>query len=108
MAVSMSCVLSGCLVQAPDCCFVVCSLVPVRGGTGECVSLTSWRVRVTAALAGEGLVIPTGPCSRGSPPYFLQLGAYRSGSSVSDWLRRRLWCLVLSAAVRGSVVSSCT
>ncbi|MQM15629.1 hypothetical protein Taro_048578 [Colocasia esculenta] len=44
-----------------------------------------------AALAGEGLVIPTGPCSRGSPPYFLQLGARRRGSSVSDGLRRRLW-----------------
>ncbi|MQL79700.1 hypothetical protein Taro_012140 [Colocasia esculenta] len=47
------------------------------------------------ALAGEGLVIPTGPCSRGSPPYFLQLEARRRGSSVSDRLRRRLWCRVV-------------
>ncbi|MQL91834.1 hypothetical protein Taro_024456, partial [Colocasia esculenta] len=44
---------------------------------------------VPAALAGEGLVIPTRPCSRGSPPYFLQLGARRRESSVSDGLRRR-------------------
>ncbi|MQM13843.1 hypothetical protein Taro_046771 [Colocasia esculenta] len=63
---------------------------------------------VSAALADEGLVIPTGPCSRGSPPYFLQLGARRRGSSVSDGLRRRLWRRVLSAAVRASVVSSCS
>ncbi|MQL83729.1 hypothetical protein Taro_016224 [Colocasia esculenta] len=47
------------------------------------------------ALAGDGLIIPTGPCSRGSPPYFLQLGARRRGSSVSDRLRRRLWLLVV-------------
>ncbi|MQL93654.1 hypothetical protein Taro_026301 [Colocasia esculenta] len=48
-------------------------------------------LRFLAALASEGLVIPTGPCSRGSPPYFLQLGARRRGSSMSDGLRRRLW-----------------
>ncbi|MQL68624.1 hypothetical protein Taro_000901, partial [Colocasia esculenta] len=46
---------------------------------------------VPAALAGEGLVIPTGPCLRGSPPLLLQLGARRRGSSVSDGLQRRLW-----------------
>ncbi|MQL96856.1 hypothetical protein Taro_029540 [Colocasia esculenta] len=63
---------------------------------------------VPAALAGEGLVIPIGPCSRGSPPYFLQLGARCRGSSVSDGLRRRLWRRVLSVVVRASVVSSCT
>ncbi|MQL86151.1 hypothetical protein Taro_018672, partial [Colocasia esculenta] len=56
------------------------------------------------ALAGEGLVIPTGPCSRGSPPYFVQLGARRRESSVSDGLQRRLWCRGLSAAVRASIV----
>ncbi|MQM08399.1 hypothetical protein Taro_041254 [Colocasia esculenta] len=55
---------------------------------------------VPTALAGEGLVIPTGPCSRGSPPYSLRLGARHRGSSVSDGLRRRLWRRVLSAAVR--------
>ncbi|MQL71350.1 hypothetical protein Taro_003670, partial [Colocasia esculenta] len=57
-----------------------------------------------AALVGEGLVIPTGPCSRGSPPYFLQLGARRRGSSVSDGLRWRLWGRVVSRSrvpVRG-------
>ncbi|MQL84234.1 hypothetical protein Taro_016735 [Colocasia esculenta] len=64
--------------------------------------------KVPAALADEGLVISTGPRSRGSPPYSLQLGARCRGSSVSDGLRRRLWRHVLSAAVRASVVSSCT
>ncbi|MQM19974.1 hypothetical protein Taro_052989, partial [Colocasia esculenta] len=60
-----------------------------------------------AAPAGEGLVIPTGPCSRGSPPYFLQLGARRRGSSVSDGLRGGgCGTVLLSAAVRASVVSS--
>ncbi|MQM03299.1 hypothetical protein Taro_036076 [Colocasia esculenta] len=58
------------------------------------------------SLAGEGLVIPTGPCSRGSPAYFLKLGARRRGSSVSDGLRRRLWRHVLSKAVRASVTIS--
>ncbi|MQL76081.1 hypothetical protein Taro_008458 [Colocasia esculenta] len=53
--------------------------------------LVSVGVVVPVALAGEGLVIPTGPCSRGSPPYFLQLGARRCGSLVSDGLQRRLW-----------------
>ncbi|MQL75981.1 hypothetical protein Taro_008368 [Colocasia esculenta] len=56
-------------------------------------------IGVPAALAGERLVIPTGPCSRGSPPYFLHLGARRRESSVSDGLRRRLWHRVLSAVV---------
>ncbi|MQM14084.1 hypothetical protein Taro_047014 [Colocasia esculenta] len=54
--------------------------------------------RVPAALAGEGLVIPTGPCLRDSPSYFIQLGARRRGSSVSDGLRRQ--------AVAPCVVSS--
>ncbi|MQM05999.1 hypothetical protein Taro_038818 [Colocasia esculenta] len=54
---------------------------------------------VPTALAGEGLVIPTGPSSRGSPPYFLQLGARRRESSVSDGLRRWLVapCVVSSS-----------
>ncbi|MQM14994.1 hypothetical protein Taro_047928 [Colocasia esculenta] len=54
--------------------------------------------KVPAALAGEGLVNRTGPCSRGSPPYFLQLGARRRGSSVSDGFAE--------AAVASCVVSS--
>ncbi|MQL69786.1 hypothetical protein Taro_002070 [Colocasia esculenta] len=53
---------------------------------------------VPAALAGEGLVIPTGPCSRGSPPYFLQLGALHRGSSVSDGMLRRLWRRVVASS----------
>ncbi|MQL94718.1 hypothetical protein Taro_027374 [Colocasia esculenta] len=81
---------------------VVPDLVRVQGlGGSACGPSTRWRSEVAvlafhvfgvpAALVGEGLVIPTGPCSRGSPPYFLQLGARRRGSSVSDGLRRRLW-----------------
>ncbi|MQL71285.1 hypothetical protein Taro_003576 [Colocasia esculenta] len=53
---------------------------------------------VPTALAGEGLVIPTEPCSRGSPPYFLQLGARCRGSSVSDGLQRWLWRRVLQTS----------
>ncbi|MQL91224.1 hypothetical protein Taro_023830 [Colocasia esculenta] len=57
----------------------------------EVFILTRRALRVPAALAGEGLVIPTRPCSRGSPLNFLQLGARHRGCSVSDGLRRRLW-----------------
>ncbi|MQM07369.1 hypothetical protein Taro_040208 [Colocasia esculenta] len=60
-------------------------------GPRPCRGLRWPCLRVPVALASEGLVIPTRPCSRGSPPYFLQLGARRRGSSVSDELRRRLW-----------------
>ncbi|MQM13439.1 hypothetical protein Taro_046362, partial [Colocasia esculenta] len=108
-------------VPCPD------SWVPARDGTGMC-NFPTWRcVRglglfclwaldlvefpvfgVPAALDGEGLLIPTGPYSRGSPPYFFQLGARRRESSVSDGLQRRLWCRVLSATMRASVVSSCS
>ncbi|MQM06623.1 hypothetical protein Taro_039448 [Colocasia esculenta] len=74
-------------VMAPAC------VAPRPGGvsTARGGSACGPSTLVPAALAGEGLVIPTGPCSRGSPPYFLQLGARRRGSSVSDGLRRRLW-----------------
>ncbi|MQL76499.1 hypothetical protein Taro_008890 [Colocasia esculenta] len=87
------------------CCFVVPCC--------RCSSLYSFLVLfpifgVPAALVGEGLVISTWPCSRGSPPYSLQLGAHRRGSSVSDGLWRQLWRCVLSATVRASVVSYCT
>ncbi|MQM19295.1 hypothetical protein Taro_052296, partial [Colocasia esculenta] len=77
-------------------------------GSSVCATTSFPIFGVPTALAGEGLVIPTGPCSRGSPPYFLQLGARCRGSSVSDGLQRRLWRRVLSAAVRVSVVSSCS
>ncbi|MQL71606.1 hypothetical protein Taro_003907 [Colocasia esculenta] len=89
-------------VMAPAC---VASLpggvFGVRGGVLSTASalcptpLVSAGVVVPAALTGEGLVIPTVPCLRGSPPYFLQLGARRHGSSVSDGLRRRLWWRVV-------------
>ncbi|MQM05981.1 hypothetical protein Taro_038806 [Colocasia esculenta] len=87
-------------VQGPEClgrCAKRC-LRYVSDSVGFCgsrvcgpTSLVVVALRFPATLAGEGLVIPTGPCSRGSPPYFLQLGARRRGSSVSDGLRRRLW-----------------
>ncbi|MQM13227.1 hypothetical protein Taro_046154 [Colocasia esculenta] len=41
-------------------------------------------VGVPAALAGKGLVIPTEPCLRGSPPYSLQVGTRCRRSSLSD------------------------
>ncbi|MQM20574.1 hypothetical protein Taro_053597 [Colocasia esculenta] len=79
-----------------------CGVSGVRGGSA-CGPSTLWRSEVAVlalvvvascfptALAGEGLVIPTGLCSRGSPVYFLQLGARGHGSSVLDGLQRRLW-----------------
>ncbi|MQL95751.1 hypothetical protein Taro_028420, partial [Colocasia esculenta] len=39
---------------------------------------------VPAALAGEGLVIPIGSCSRGSPPQLPSARARRHGSSLSE------------------------
>ncbi|MQL83495.1 hypothetical protein Taro_015990 [Colocasia esculenta] len=41
-------------------------------------------VGVPAALAGKGLVIPTEPCSRSSPPYSLQVGTRCRRNSLSD------------------------
>ncbi|MQL96371.1 hypothetical protein Taro_029043 [Colocasia esculenta] len=35
---------------------------------------------IPATLAGKGLVIPTEPCSRGSPPYSLQVASFPTGS----------------------------
>ncbi|MQL88054.1 hypothetical protein Taro_020609, partial [Colocasia esculenta] len=67
----------------------------------------SWRCAVlfrclSSCCSGrEGLVIPTGPCSRGSPPYFLQLGALCHRSSVSDGLQRRLWRHVVVSSSKG-------
>ncbi|MQM07967.1 hypothetical protein Taro_040816 [Colocasia esculenta] len=98
------------LACVPRVAFAVCPTPLVSVGV-VCVSRPLLVVVVSyfpATLAGEGLVISTGPCSRGSPPYFLQLGAHRHGSSVSDASRRRLWRRVLSAVVRASVVSSCS
>ncbi|MQM10584.1 hypothetical protein Taro_043476 [Colocasia esculenta] len=98
------------VVRRPSCLVVAWSRRVCRGFASALLPtlLVSAGVVVPAALASEGLIIPTGPCSRGSPPFFLQLGACHHGSSVSDGLRRRLWRRVLSAAVRASVVSSCT
>ncbi|MQM14209.1 hypothetical protein Taro_047138 [Colocasia esculenta] len=50
----------------------------------SCVTFCFRFVRVPTALAGEGLVIPTKPCSRGSPPYSLQVGTRCRRSSLSN------------------------
>ncbi|MQM10598.1 hypothetical protein Taro_043489 [Colocasia esculenta] len=52
-------------------------------------------VGVLAALVGKGQVIPTEPCSQGSPPYFLQVGTRCRRSSLLDncggcWFHREL------------------
>ncbi|MQM01437.1 hypothetical protein Taro_034195 [Colocasia esculenta] len=51
-----------------------------------CVPMFCFRfIGVPAALASKGLVIPTEPCSRGSPPYSLQVGTrYHRGSLPDD------------------------
>ncbi|MQL96829.1 hypothetical protein Taro_029514 [Colocasia esculenta] len=41
-------------------------------------------VGVPTTLAGKVLVIPSEPCSRGSPPYSLQVGTRCRKSSLSD------------------------
>ncbi|MQM18330.1 hypothetical protein Taro_051319 [Colocasia esculenta] len=66
------------------------SRVPVRGGTGVCGLPTSWRVQ-----GPEWFCVWALDPVEAHPPYFLQLGARRRGSSVSDGLRRRLWRLVV-------------
>ncbi|MQL93877.1 hypothetical protein Taro_026515 [Colocasia esculenta] len=83
-----------------------------------CTAIVAWLCLVSmvvvrlalvpAALAGEGLVIPTRPCLRGSPPYFLQLGARCCGSSASDGLRRRLWRRVVVSSSESECCGSTT
>ncbi|MQL83590.1 hypothetical protein Taro_016085 [Colocasia esculenta] len=79
-------------VVAPACMASRPCGVPGVWGGSACGPSTLWRSEV-AVLAAH-------------PPYFLQLGARRYGSSVSDGLRRRLWHLLLSAVVRASVICS--
>ncbi|MQL74302.1 hypothetical protein Taro_006663 [Colocasia esculenta] len=89
---------------------VVLDLVRIQGlGGSTCGPLTRWRCAehcfrfvpdsvVPAALAGEGPVIPTRPCSRGSPPLLLSA---RGSSSRELGVRR-----VAEVAVAPCVVSS--
>ncbi|MQM09209.1 hypothetical protein Taro_042074 [Colocasia esculenta] len=56
----------GCSSWHYSSCFRIVVLLPLVG--------------VPAALAGKGLVIPTKPCSRGSPPYSLQVASFLVGS----------------------------
>ncbi|MQM17856.1 hypothetical protein Taro_050841, partial [Colocasia esculenta] len=65
--------------------------------TPGCPFPTSWRsgmlfasafVGVPAALAGKGLVIPTEPCSRGSPPTLFRLNSNPS-ESLGLWVAAR-------------------
>ncbi|MQL91596.1 hypothetical protein Taro_024212, partial [Colocasia esculenta] len=96
------------VLEAPDRWFSNPFLVAIRGGTavwllllnhvevwdiGACV-VRLWShvvtpvflvvllplVGVLAALAGNGLVIPTEPCSRVLPPYSLQVASFPAGS----------------------------
>ncbi|MQL85733.1 hypothetical protein Taro_018257, partial [Colocasia esculenta] len=87
------------------------SWVPAPDGTGVC-SFPTWRC-VRGPGSGVVLFVGPRPCrGAGNPywalfarltPYFLQLGARRRGSSVSNGLRRRLWRHV----VVSSSVSEC-
>ncbi|MQL98389.1 hypothetical protein Taro_031097 [Colocasia esculenta] len=98
-------------------------LVPVRGGTGVCGFPTSWCVRgsgwfclwaldlvefpifeVPTALAGEGLVIPTGLCSPGSLP-LLPLG--RGSSSRELGVERVVEAAVVPCAISSSESKCC-
>ncbi|MQM08395.1 hypothetical protein Taro_041252 [Colocasia esculenta] len=87
----------------------------VPNSVGFCES----RVYVTTLVGGRDIALSccSGRRGTGNPywalfarltPYFLQLGARHRGSSMPDGLRWQLWRRVLLAAVRVSVVSSCT
>ncbi|MQL94716.1 hypothetical protein Taro_027372, partial [Colocasia esculenta] len=83
----------------------------VRGGSA-CV-LSTVSALCPTLLVSSGVVCVARPrlvvvALHCSPPPLLQLGARRRGSSVSDGFQRRLGRRVLSAAVRASVVSSCS
>ncbi|MQL70284.1 hypothetical protein Taro_002592 [Colocasia esculenta] len=99
------------------------SRVPIRGGTGMCGLPTSWRVQgpewfcvwaldpvefpvfgVPAALVGEGLVIPTRPCSRGSPPL---LPSARGSSSRELGVGRVAEAFLAPCVVSSSVKATC-
>ncbi|MQL83646.1 hypothetical protein Taro_016150 [Colocasia esculenta] len=97
-----------------------CSVSGVRGGSAYGPS-TLWRSEV-AVLAScvwpdlgwwswryvvlfRYLVVPC--CRLTPPPYFLQLGARRCGSSVSDVLRRRLWRRVVVSSSESERCCSC-
>ncbi|MQL89471.1 hypothetical protein Taro_022049 [Colocasia esculenta] len=79
---------------------VVCVARPQLVVVALCCSVPqlSSTMLVPAALAGEGLVIPTEPCSRGSPPL---LPSARGSSSRELGVRR-----VAEVAVAPCVVSS--
>ncbi|MQL90245.1 hypothetical protein Taro_022842 [Colocasia esculenta] len=71
------------------------------GGAVACAALSAFlRCIMSLCLKGAGVGMACCALSglrffvcgfRLTPPYFLQLGARRRGSSVSDGLRRRLW-----------------
>ncbi|MQM13931.1 hypothetical protein Taro_046859 [Colocasia esculenta] len=67
-------------VVAPVFCELLClgGCVP-RVASALCLTPLVLRESFPAALAGKGLVIPTEPCSRGSPPYSLQVASFPVG-----------------------------
>ncbi|MQM22532.1 hypothetical protein Taro_055585 [Colocasia esculenta] len=83
-----------------------CGLSGVRGGS-VCQPSTLWRSEVVVlvvrrrshlVVASEGLVIPNGPCSRGSPPLLPSARGSSSRELGVEW--------VAEAAVTPCVVSS--
>ncbi|MQM11241.1 hypothetical protein Taro_044146 [Colocasia esculenta] len=83
-----------------------CGAVARRRGSKEEVASSSVvllsLVGVHAALAGKGLVIPTKPCSRGSPPYSLQSASLLELSGcLCAVLHRRLSTATPGLAVAG-------
>ncbi|MQL82287.1 hypothetical protein Taro_014752, partial [Colocasia esculenta] len=66
------------LVVAPV--FLASACVDSASSAGVVFGLTRVVVEAVAALAGKGLVIFTEPCSRGSPPYSLQVANFPAGS----------------------------
>ncbi|MQL88605.1 hypothetical protein Taro_021169 [Colocasia esculenta] len=72
-----------------------CGVAFTGAGLRSTSSFASAFVGVPAALAGKGLVIPTEPCSRVSPPYSLQLGTRCHRSSLLDGRGGGLYVLEL-------------
>ncbi|MQM17081.1 hypothetical protein Taro_050048, partial [Colocasia esculenta] len=88
--------------------FLWCSVAALSRSSGEVRGRSQLASRegvaVPAALAGEGLVIPTGPCSRGSLPL---LSLARGSSSQELGVGRFAETTVASCAVSSSESECC-
>ncbi|MQL91506.1 hypothetical protein Taro_024121, partial [Colocasia esculenta] len=82
-------VLSGCLVQAPNCCFSNPFLGAIRGGTIGCSSLTSlcvrgagwfclWALDLVELVWVSEVVEALFRCGPASPSHYLTLRWFRS------------------------------